>query len=416
MSSLRLPFLLSLCGAALPGQDPLQKRIDQALGKVRPILLERLKGQHNGPLALLCLAALHDGIDPDEKVLDKALKRLRRARLGRTYDLSLRLMVLADLPRSDPDTRLALADCRRLLRNEYRRGGFGYNSRDQRWDLSNTQYAILGLRAAKSLGAKIDTEVWQRSAAAATRAQHAGGGFGYTEGGRRPTVSMTTAGIAVLQVCAAELDPAAVGALEVKRRLREAWDYMADQKIRIGDAETANCLYFHYGLERACILSEVGDIDGKDWYRSGAEMLCKTQLRGGGWHSSKDLIEGGRDRDGSDVVSTSFAVLFLRRKFRRVISGPLTGAGAGRIADLQKGADKQQIAAVVKDCVGRGLRGFAQVIAGLESPLRVQRVAAARVLLHLAKDDFGFNPYRGAAQNAEALKAIRAWWQARRVK
>ena len=75
--------VLMLLGAALPGQEPeFDARVKAALDRGRPVLLKKLSRGTGGELALLCLAAVHDGVPRDNKVLVKAMKKLSRIKLS----------------------------------------------------------------------------------------------------------------------------------------------------------------------------------------------------------------------------------------------------------------------------------------------------------------------------------------------
>ncbi|MEE2886389.1 MAG: hypothetical protein VX951_03045 [Planctomycetota bacterium] len=386
------------------GQEAdLATRVQAALAKSRSILINRLERAHNGELALLCLAAIHDEVPHDDKVLGKALRRLRQARLSRTYDLALRLMVAVECPTFPGRKQVVTQDQRRLMRHLRRGKGFGYDKEGRGWDLSNTQYAVLGLRAAASLGVVPTEKQWRQVVRAAISAQDENGGFGYVNH-LRPTESMTAAGIAVLQICSAQLGEKISASLGIKKRLDAAWKWVADHKGSIGDRKTDNCLYFHYGLERAAILSEVTEVDGKDWYSSGAEMLLRTQKRNGGWHSKPDMVRG-KGEDGVDSVSTSFAILYLRRKFKKTLEpGPVTIGGGPPIHLLPEQATKAQADAAVEAAVSRGWAALPQVLRALRSKFENRRAAGAKALIRITGSDFGYNPHRTPEQNREAVQ------------
>ncbi|MHC4513195.1 MAG: prenyltransferase/squalene oxidase repeat-containing protein [Planctomycetota bacterium] len=410
------PSLLLCLGATwLPAQEkePLEKRVNDALTLSRPALLQHLRAASGGQLALLCLAAAHDAVPTTNKVFAAAIKRLRKTKLTQTYDLSLRLMLMTNL-RNYPERRSAAArDAKRLLMNQTQGGGFSYGlGKGGKWDLSNTQYAALGLRAAANLGFKIPMRCWKSLAAATITAQGDDGGFGYStaRAGRvHSTASMTVAGIAVLQICGQHLPSKTVADLELPERIEHGWDWMAEHKSDIGDRATRNCFYFHYGLERACILSEVKEIDGKDWYRSGAEMFVRLQLRGGGWFSTVDTGGGAARAGAGNPVSTAFAILFLRRKFQKLLS-PITPGGGIRVANLGQQATKKTIEDAIAAEVRRGVRVVPDLIKSLHSPIDVRRKAALRALIRITGKDFGYNPHQPPARNAEALKRIELWW------
>jgi len=400
-------------GAALPAQDekPLEHRVNKALKLSRPALLKHLRSASNGQLALLCLAAAHDSVSPTNKVFAAAIKRLSKTQLTHTYDLAIRLMLMTHLGRY-PDRRSAvIRDAKRLLQNQGRSGGFSYTGGKGRWDLSNSQYAALGMRAATNLGVRIPKTRWRRLAEDAISAQDDEGGFTYSRaraGSAHGYSSMTVAGITVLQICGQHLDAATVADLELPRRIEHAWDWMAEHKGDIGDQNTRNCFYFHYGLERACILSDVGEIDGKDWYRSGAEMLLRVQLRAGGWFSN-DIGGGQTDRKAGNPVSTAFAILFLRRKFKKLL-GPITPGGGVRVSGLGRQATTDKIAEAVAAEVRRGRRVVPDLIKSLHSPIEVRRKAALHALIRITGQDFRYNPHLPPAKNADALKRAELWW------
>ena len=92
-----IPLILA---AATPAQrdNSLDSRVRAALEKSRPTLLGHLEVAAGGPLALLCLAGVHDELSLDDPVFAKALERLAKTNLTSTYALGVRLMVMADLP------------------------------------------------------------------------------------------------------------------------------------------------------------------------------------------------------------------------------------------------------------------------------------------------------------------------------
>jgi hypothetical protein len=59
-------------------------------------------------------------------------------------------------------------------------------------------------------------------------------------------------------------------------------------------------------LERVAVLYNLDEVDGKDWYHWGAEVLLDTQRADGSWHV------GGYPGN-LPTVDTSFALLFLKR-------------------------------------------------------------------------------------------------------
>ncbi|MHC4919030.1 MAG: hypothetical protein ACYTKC_05500, partial [Planctomycetota bacterium] len=119
---------------------------------------------------------------------------------------------------------------------------------------------------------------------------------------------------------------------------------------------------------------------------------------------------GGAARAGAgNPVSTAFAILFLRRKFQKLLS-PITPGGGIRVANLGQQATKKTIEDAIAAEVRRGVRVVPDLIKSLHSPIDVRRKAALRALIRITGKDFGYNPHQPPARNAEALKRIELWW------
>jgi hypothetical protein len=71
-------------------------------------------------------------------------------------------------------------------------------------------------------------------------------------------------------------------------------------------------LYFLWSLERAAMLYNFADINGKDWYRWGAEILVTNQKKDGWWPGVEPGKRGGLYAYRA-TLCTSFALLFLKR-------------------------------------------------------------------------------------------------------
>lgn len=68
----------------------------------------------------------------------------------------------------------------------------------------------------------------------------------------------------------------------------------------------AGGLYYLWALERIAVLYDVNTLDGKDWYKWGAEILCTHQQADGSW------LDGGYHGE-HPALNTALAVLFLKR-------------------------------------------------------------------------------------------------------
>ncbi|MEQ1632576.1 MAG: hypothetical protein ABL997_09405 [Planctomycetota bacterium] len=421
----RLPrsscLLAGLAACALPAtlaaQFDLDARIQKTLERARPALLAHIDAALTafdpGVLGLVCLAAIHDGVPADDVTLKAALLRLSNAETNQTYALALRLMVMEACPEFPSREQLGKRDLKALLTNRDD-GAFGYGPTQGNWDLSNTQYGALGLRAAASMGHDVPRRVWSALAAATEHVQGSKGGFGYTRDGDSPTASMTAAGIGVLSICRQALErQGSSNQAEIDRRIERGWKWLSDHKSWIGNYTAGHCLYFHYGLERAAILNDVTEVGGLDWYATGAAMLVERQSEDGGFSTSipSGMLPGVEANRGSrgDPVETSFAVLFLRRKFQK-IAGPITGARVVTLAALSEQSSDGDVAACAEALGKRGMSAMTEVLTALRSDVVARRRAATAALTTIAGQTFGIDPVAEVERNSEALKKAELWY------
>ncbi|MBL8755985.1 MAG: terpene cyclase/mutase family protein [Planctomycetes bacterium] len=411
-----LPPLAAVLAGAVPAQDTLRERVNHALAEARPALLAHLQeatesAGRPGELALVLLAAIHDGVDANEPRFPKAVQRLAKAKPSETYDLALRLMVMEALPTFPDREDQAKDDAKQLLRHRHREGGFGYDDNPGSWDLSNTQYAVLGLRAAKALGVKVERVVWSQLVATMLDNQDAYGGFGYgrNDSGFDSYASMTAAGVAVLAICRQMLDDGGRPPQALDGRIQRGWQWFTRNPDTIGSAKERWSFYFHYGLERAAILCDVDKVGTIDWYAEGARMLCDLQDKGGGWSSLTDGYPGGHlARGRGDLVPTSFAVLFLRRKFQKVV-GAVT-PHVVRLVNLGPNSKPADVEACAADLVKRGKEALPEVFQALRSDHEPVRRAAAQALRGIAGEPFGYDPALSAADNRAAITRAELWY------
>ncbi|MEC8252067.1 MAG: hypothetical protein VX044_02560 [Planctomycetota bacterium] len=397
-------------------KSPLERDVQQALKDARPALTAHLKaasrGVRSGELALLCLAGLHDGISPSDRVLSAALSRLAKAKPDQTYDLALRLLVLEACATLPGRRDLAKRDLKALLTHRSPDGAFQYGPRPSTWDLSNTQYGALGLRAASSMGLKIGSEVWSKLARTIGANQTKSGGFDYgpVRSGDDSYASMTVAGIAVLAICKQALGARSQPTKRIDAQLDRAWAWMADRQEAIGSAKERSCYYFHYGLERAAILCDVVMVGGKtDWYAKGARMLIEDQRSGGGWSSSQDAFPGSHLSNGrGDSVPTAFAVLFLRRRFQKN-AGPITGSVV-RLANIGPRSKPEAVEECARQLVAAGVPSMPDVLKAMRSDVGQQRQVAAKALTAITGEGFGFDPAADREANRAAVRRAELWY------
>lgn len=406
---------LCLAGAVIAqAKDELQERINRALDQARPALVFHLRdvvaaSGRCGEVGLVCLAALHEGMDPTQPPLADALQFLLRfdSKPLETYDLALRLLVLEVWGAAPDRDKIAKADSKELLLHRAD-GGFGYAANGGRADLSNTQYAALGLRAARSMGVSIERKVWTSLLDDVVKAQASYGGFSYTDRREQePYASMTVAGIAVLAICQQALGEQARGATLAGKHIARGWQWMDKNLKDIGDRMTRWSYYFHYGLERAAILTDIEQVGREDWYRRGAKMFVDDQLAGGGWRSPQAGARPEAGQGRGDAVSTAFAVLFLRRKFQKV-AGPLTLRSV-TLLQIDEQSPDADVTACTEGLKKRGKSAMPDILKALSGEVVARRRAAAGALKAIAGDDFGFDYRQDAAHNRTAIAKAELW-------
>lgn len=330
-----------------------------------------------GHTALPLLALLKAGVPHEDPQVQKAFRVLDGMQLNRVYSVALYLMAIQaahhpklDILDTDVGTRrskrvkpkavrakltpreVARIEAGRdyLLRAQNASGLWHYDIKESPTatgcDLSNAQYALLGLRAAMDAGFKVDAKVWRAALQGLLAHQDAKGpkvdlldhridegyalqsktrarvrGFHYTNGkangplgentvwSHPVTGSMTTAGIACVAICQEGLWRSRRFKGSDRKKSREAIrDGLAwmQQNFTVtenpGHPHKSHHMYYVYGLERMGMLTGRRWIGQHDWYKQGADLLLGSQdERHGGWGSH---------------VATSFGVLFLKRATR----------------------------------------------------------------------------------------------------
>ncbi|MGK0157260.1 MAG: hypothetical protein ACI9SE_004238 [Neolewinella sp.] len=395
----------------------LRSKVHDALEMARPALTAHLKAAakgatRTGELSLLVLAGIHDGIPVTDPALAAAIKKLAKGKPNQTYDIALRLIVLEACPTFPKRMELAKKDAKKLLTHRCDEGTFQYQRHPATWDLSNTQYGALGLRSADAMGIKIPKQVWTHMAREVGKQQDPHGGFGYTRqnNGWKSYPSMTAAGIAVLAICKQAVGDNYVRADAIQKQIDRGWSYLDKHKQSIGSVDERWCYYFHYGLERAAILCDVDKIAGKtDWYAEGARMFVEEQLSGGGWSSRKDGLPGTHlSGKRGDSVPTSFAILFLRRKFQKNV-GPLT-VNIVRLVNIGPRSKSKAIDECARQLVKRGKDAMPDVLDALRSDVVPQRQAAAQALQGIVGEVFGYDASKDREANAKAVNKATHWY------
>jgi hypothetical protein len=201
-------------------------------------------------------------------------------------------------------------------------------------DSSNTQYAVLGLRAAARMGIPVKVQTWEgvvryfgqvreRNAPRATVSlvregtvqptEHrvrAAAGFRYKTARPHAWASMTCAGIASLAIAREQLQHrkklSPKLATHIGHLILGGWAWLDRHWAMDRHALHPRGTWYHYylySLERAAILDAVKRVGGKDWYREGAAQLLARQKKSGSWD----------DKEKEQITKTCFALLFLKR-------------------------------------------------------------------------------------------------------
>lgn len=263
----------------------------------------------SGVAALGFLTLIKSGVGESDPAMQRCLRRFDGFRgYERTYSTGVLLMAFEALKRGDRDKANAEAGAK-WLREHRDEASKLWAYPDVEVDLSNTQYALLGLHAASRMGVALPKEFLMETVSAVLKLQQREGGFTYRANVDVATGSMTAAALADLRIAALHLKgfaPYEARRREVEAAEREGFAWL-EKRLR-ADANPAGVRgsmrpwhhYFLYALERACSLAGVAKLGAHAWYREGADQLLSAQETDGSWKRG-------------DVVDTCFALLFLKR-------------------------------------------------------------------------------------------------------
>lgn len=287
----------------------------------------------NGATALCVLALMKSGLSPDHPAVSAALKTLVAQRPRETYSAGVQLMALEAtgqeyyLQQMEP----VLDD----LLSWQTKGGWSYPA-DRggdslvpvkgTLDLSNIQYATLGLRAASFADYEIKDKVWKNLVKETLGYQTESGGFHYwkEEHSRfAVTGSMTAAGIAILSMAREALGKKTPKDVDEAIENALAWlepNFSLVKNPADRPGEGGYLFYYLFGIERIGSFLQRDEFAGKNWYLQGAKRILRFQKQDGSWSNSPTTreLELLSPSVGSSAISdTCFALLFLRRASAR---------------------------------------------------------------------------------------------------
>lgn len=300
-------------------------------------------GYRVGVTSLAVMALINSGMSPQEPAVRRGLEFLRKSDKDtglahpETYQVALQIMALAAAKEPGIDALRIGNLAKRLEEGQVKRaedaGGwdYGLSGSSGRTDLSNSQFAVLGLREAVEAGAVVSPETWKRAREYWERAQNGDGGWSYDpKGNSAPSYgSMTVAGVSSLVICeqmlrtdagvAADGTPPCCQGTDPNEPLARGIRWLSNS-FAIGHNPGGNnswLLYYIYGVERAGRLSGLRFFGDHDWYRAGAAYLVALQNGiSGHW-------VGGGDLEGHPTVGTSMALLFLSKGLAPVLVNKL---------------------------------------------------------------------------------------------
>lgn len=312
------------------------------------------RGHRGVGVTLLCALALrHSGLPGSGAPVANAIRyALSKHPVGEptsdsgVYEAGLALMLLAADPgHADVASRiaayLALAQAKCGWWN-YNKSGPGHIliRSDPVTNISTSQFAALGLWAAKRMELPVSAEVWMRHAQALCEEQMAPGLWAYWHSSykREPTCigsaypQGTYMAVANLVLAREGMRGASVPDDLLKRIDRAIEDgrvslhLLAPETLdhpngdlppglNMPSGPGIGAYYTLYALEKACLFLGVEEIERKGrgrkipWYATGAKWLLSVQAKDGGWPPGGF----GGDAVVSSEVETAFALLFLLR-------------------------------------------------------------------------------------------------------
>jgi len=320
--------LLVMTSAPARADDPLVEKVRMSIRQGKDYLLGQQRdngsweinaadvGHPGGATSLALLALLTSGVSPQNDRIQKGLEYLRKIKPSQTYVVALQTMALAQAGQKDRELIQRNVD---WLLKAQQDNGWSYTNQGGVTDNSNTQYAVLGLHAGIEAGVTIDKNALAKIRAFMLRTQQ-GDGWSYKARGA-PMMTMTCAGLCNLMITGMDLDVSKqhmeggeikdCGQYDENGPVANALRWIGGRfPAVIGGGNLQAQLgpwpfYCLYGVERTGRLTGQRFLGGHDWYEIGCRYLVGIQKAGGHWQ--------GDNADGTPVLATSFALLFLAK-------------------------------------------------------------------------------------------------------
>ncbi len=308
--------------------------------------LRKETGRPPGESAMIALALMKAEVPHSDPSVQTCLNKIL-ARFGTggdyspqmgdgpgTYEAGATIMALAT---EDPEKNRSLIAtvANYLARRQNANGSWDYVGRSH-GDTSISQYAVLGLWEAESIGVDIDPGVWDRAASWYMSVQSSAGSWNYhrDEANQPETCAMTAAGIGSLLICQRELErfrttrrdnsalltplvldarldnfKPGTSATQVEGAIRRGMSWLS-ANFAPANATLAGQTPFYmlYGVERIGALSDKQTLGKVDWYTKGAEFIRQQQHSDGSWHSNHGV-----------GMNTCWSILFLVKSTAKTI-------------------------------------------------------------------------------------------------
>jgi len=246
----------------------------------------KYSGHTSGSTALHLLALSTAGLKEKHPAIQKGINYLKHNFPDKdTYSVGLYACAFQSIDQRKYKNEIKKAA--EWLQKTQVKGTWNYSG-NASGDNSVTQFAILGLKAAKDSGIEIPKAVFNNTAAHFKKSQNKDFGWGYTSrSGSTP--SMTAAALASLAICEVEKETS----LEILKGPRFCGKYEANATITQGINWLSNYMktrkpssvfkeaYTSYAVERVGILYDQKYIGNYDWYRHGASTIINNNINNG---------------------------------------------------------------------------------------------------------------------------------------
>jgi hypothetical protein len=178
-------------------------------------------------------------------------------------------------------------------------GGFGYGN-SLRPDLSNTQWALMGIHAADDVLGLSASETYAHALVFLGRCQKNDGGSGYTPDYESSVHTMTAASVWSYSLCG--LDPS-------DSRVARGIQWVSDNYSVENNDGWGSSSWYYYKLTfaKAMIMTHRTRLGGHDWFADLSTSLLGEQLASGAWDKGGSL-------DGGSVISTAWSIMSIQTR------------------------------------------------------------------------------------------------------